>query len=68
MHHSSGPLMSVQSSHLPADSVRGGYDHSITATSLGSGLTGVLMFGGQLKLGGAPIADLETTILRLVRE
>ena len=59
------PSMSVHSSHLqvtPPESVRGRCDHSITATSLGPGLTEVLMFGGQLKLLGAPIA--ETTILR----
>ena len=60
------PSMSVHSSHLqvtPPESVRGRYGHSITATSLGPGLTEVLMFGGMLELlGGAPIA--ETTILR----
>ena len=58
--------MSVHSSHLqvtPPESVRGRLGHSITATSLGPGLTEVLMFGGQLKWPvGAPIA--ETTILR----
>ena len=58
--------MSVHSSHLqvtPPESVRGRYGHSITATSLGPGLTEVLMFGGSLKWpGGAPTA--ETTILR----
>ena len=59
--------MSVHSSHLqvtPPESVRGRYYHSITATSLGQGLTEVLMLGGiqKLELGGDPIA--ETTILR----
>ena len=57
--------MSVHSSHLqvtPPQSVRGRCGHSITATSLGPGLTVVLMFGGQLKWTGDPIA--ETTILR----
>ena len=60
------PSMSVHSSHLqvtPPESVRGRWGHSITATSLGPGLTEVLMFGGELKYaGGDPIA--ETTILR----
>ncbi len=36
--------------------------HSITATSLGPGLTEVLVFGGSRELLGDPIA--ETTILR----
>ena len=36
--------------------------HSITATSLGPGLTEVLVFGGLRKVGGDAIA--ETTILR----
>ena len=59
------PSMSVYSSHLqviPPKSVRGRWGHFITATSLGPGLTEVLMFGGQLKWGGDLIA--ETTILR----
>ena len=59
------PSMSVHSSHLqvtPPKSVRGRWGHSITATSLGPGLTEVLMFGGSLELGSDPIA--ETTILR----
>ena len=58
--------MSVHSSHLqvtPPESVRGRYCHSITATSLGPGLTEVLVFGGSLEWpGGDSIA--ETTILR----
>ncbi len=40
--------------------------HSITATSLGPGLTEVLMFGGIQRSGGNPIA--ETTILRFGKE
>ena len=59
------PSMSVHPSHLqvtPPESVRGRYHHSLTATSLGPGLTEVLMFGGCLKWDGDPIA--ETTILR----
>ena len=61
----SHPSMSVHSSHLqvtPPESVRGRYYHSITATSLGPGLSEVVMFGGQLKYWGDPIA--ETTVLR----
>ncbi len=38
------------------------YYHSITATSLGPGLTEVLVFGGLQKVGVDVIA--ETTILR----
>ncbi len=38
------------------------YWHSITATSLGPGLTEVLVFGGQWERWGDAIA--ETTILR----
>ncbi len=38
------------------------YYHSITATSLGPGLTEVLVFGGRWKWLGDAIA--ETTILR----
>ena len=58
------PSMSVHSSHLqvtPPESVRGRSGHSITATSLGPGLTEVLMFGGRLEWSGDTIA--ETTIL-----
>ena len=58
--------ISVHSSHLqvtPPESVRGRCDHSITATSLGPGLTEVLMFGGEVEgLSGDLIA--ETIILR----
>ena len=60
--HTTHSSMSVHSSHLqvtPPESVRGRLSHSITATSLGPGLTEVLMFGGVL---GGPFA--ETTILR----
>ena len=58
------PCYLAISSHLQVthESVRGRYGHSITATSLGPGLTEVLVFGGRLKLTGVPLA--ETTILR----
>ncbi len=45
----------------PPESMTPRYYHSISATSLGPGLTEVLVFGG-LQKGGYPIA--ETTILR----
>ena len=43
------------------ESVKPRRDHSLTATSLGPGLTEVLLFGGE-KLGGDRVA--ETIILR----
>ena len=46
----------------PPESMTPRHFHSITATSLGPGLTEVLVFGGQRELGEVPIA--ETTILR----
>ena len=46
----------------PPESMTPRYYHSITATSLGPGLTEVLVFGGQRKWMGDAIA--ETTILR----
>ncbi len=46
----------------PPESITPRYWHSITATSLGPGLTEVLVFGGKQKVGGNAIA--ETTILR----
>ena len=57
--------MLVHSSHLQITSpvpMKGRCHHSITATSLGPGLTEVLVFGGSRQLYGNPIA--ETTILR----
>ena len=38
------------------------YYHSITAISLGPGLTEVLVFGGKQEVGRDPLA--ETTVLR----
>ena len=55
--------MSVHSSHLqvtPPESVKQRRGHSITASRLGPGLTKVLVFGGQHKLGGAIIAETAT--------
>ena len=55
--------MSVHSSHLqvtPPESVKQRYDHSITASRLGPGLTKVLVFGGRHKLGGDAIAETAT--------
>ncbi len=46
----------------PPESVTPRCVHSITATSLGPGLTEVLVFGGKQTFLGNPIAD--TTILR----
>ncbi len=46
----------------PPESMTPRYWHSITATSLGPGLTEVLVFGGSRERLGRPIA--ETTILR----
>ncbi len=46
----------------PPESVTPRWVHSITATSLGPGLTEVLVFGGILKNGSTVVA--ETTILR----
>ncbi len=46
----------------PPESVTPRCVHSITATSLGPGLTEVLVFGGRLERLGDKIA--ETTILR----
>ena len=46
----------------PPESMTPRYYHSITATSLGPGLTEVLVFGGKRKMGGDVIA--ETTVLR----
>ena len=46
----------------PPESMKPRHFHSITATSLGPGLTEVLVFGGLRKVGGDAIA--ETTILR----
>ena len=46
----------------PPESMTPRLYHSITATSLGPGLTEVLVFGGRRELWGDPIA--ETTILR----
>ncbi|XP_064393791.1 kelch domain-containing protein 2-like [Halichondria panicea] len=50
----------------PPESMTPRFLHSITATSLGPGLTEVLVFGGLRKVGGDAIA--ETTILRFERE
>ena len=55
--------MSVHSSHLqvtPPESVKQRYEHSITASRLGPGLTKVLVFGGYHKFGGVPIAETST--------
>ncbi len=46
----------------PPESMKPRHSHSLTTTSLGPGLTEVLLFGGQHKFGGDLIA--ETTILR----
>ncbi|XP_064393321.1 probable serine/threonine-protein kinase drkD [Halichondria panicea] len=46
----------------PPESMTPRYYHSITATSLGPGLTEVLVFGGKRKMGEDVIA--ETTVLR----
>ena len=46
----------------PPESMTPRYYHSITATSLGPGLTEVLVFGGHREWGGNDLA--ETTILR----
>ncbi len=46
----------------PPESIESRCVHSTTATSLGPGLTEVLMFGGERKFKEDPIA--ETTILR----
>ncbi len=46
----------------PPEAMKPRCGHSTTATSLGPGLTEVLMFGGRRTNGGANIA--ETTILR----
>ncbi len=46
----------------PPESVTPRWGHSITATSLGPGLTEVLVFGGRREKWGVEIA--ETTILR----
>ena len=46
----------------PPESMTPRHFHSITATSLGPGLTEVLVFGGQRDFWGDAIA--ETTILR----
>ena len=49
----------------PPESMTPRLFHSITATSLGPGLTEVLVFGGSVKWPlFKPVADLETTILR----
>ena len=59
------PFRSVDSSHLQVitpQSVKVRLLHSITATSLGPGLTEVLVFGGKLKWSGEFIA--KTIIMR----
>ena len=48
------------------ESVKPRHNYSITATSLGPGLTEVLVFGGRLKWKDNPIA--ETCILRFGEE
>ena len=50
----------------PPESMTTRHYHSITATSLGPGLTEVLVFGGEQTLGGSPI--IETTLLRFGNE
>ena len=56
--------MSVHSSHLqvtPLESVKQRFDHSITASRLGPGLTKVLVFGGRHEYPyGAAIAETAT--------
>ena len=55
--------MSVHSSHLqvtPPESVKQRYEHSITASRLGPGLTKVLVFGGYHEFRGDPIAETAT--------
>ena len=65
------PIMHISSHCLPyilylqvtpPESMTPRYLHSITATSLGPGLTEVLVFGGRREWSGDNIA--ETTILR----
>ncbi len=50
----------------PPESMTPRHSHSITAISLGPGLTEVLVFGGLQRFGENPIA--ETTILRFGKE
>ena len=57
------PSMSVYSFHLqvtPPESVKQRFDHSITASRLGPGLTKVLVFGGKHEVGGDAIAETAT--------